>query len=202
MEITINCHSSIRIAADKIVYFDPFKISEATHDADIIFITHDHYDHFSIDDIKKIEKEDTVYVIPECMYNQLGGENVIVVNPGDKTEIEGYEVEVIPSYNRHKLFHPRRKGYVGYIVKIEGQRVFVAGDCDRNDDLLKVECDIALIPVGGHYTMDSEEAAKLVNTIRPKIAIPTHYGDIVGKSDDGNRFAALVDKDIEVQLKI
>ncbi|MBR5754814.1 MAG: MBL fold metallo-hydrolase, partial [Erysipelotrichaceae bacterium] len=90
MQITINCHSSIRVATDKIIYFDPFKIEEETHDADIIFITHDHFDHFSVEDIKKVEKEDTVYVIPDCMYNLLGGENVVTVNPGEKNIVEGY----------------------------------------------------------------------------------------------------------------
>ncbi|MCR5096235.1 MAG: MBL fold metallo-hydrolase [Erysipelotrichaceae bacterium] len=202
MKIEINCHSSIRITADKTIYFDPFKIEEECHDADIIFITHDHYDHFSIEDIKKIEKDDTVYVIPECMYNMLGGENVIVVEPGEKTIVEGFETFVVPAYNKLKPFHPKMKGYVGYNVLIEGKRVYVAGDTDMNEDNVKLKCDIALVPVGGKYTMDYKQAAELVNLIKPEIAIPTHYGDIVGDKNDGEKFIGLLDPEIKGELKI
>ena len=202
MKIEINCHSSIRITANKTIYFDPFKIEEECHDADIIFITHDHYDHFSIEDIKKIEKNDTVYVIPECMYNMLGGENVIVVEPGEKTIVEGFETFVVPAYNKLKPFHPKMKGYVGYNVLIEGKRVYVAGDTDMNEDNRKLKCDIALVPVGGKYTMDYKQAAELVNLIKPEIAIPTHYGDIVGDKNDGEKFIGLLDPEIKGELKI
>ena len=202
MEIKVNCQSSIKVISDKIIYFDPFKIADESHDADIIFITHDHYDHFSIEDIKKIEKEDTVFVIPECMYNMLGGENVITCKPYENILVEDYNVEVIPSYNREKQFHPKDKGYVAYIVEIEGKRVYVAGDCDSNEDNLKVICDIALIPIGGHYTMDYQEAADYINKIEPEIVIPTHYGDIVGDKGDGLKFKELVDKKIKVDIKI
>ena len=202
MEISINCHSSIRIASDKVIYFDPFQIEEESHDADIIFITHDHYDHFSVEDIRKVEKEDTVYVIPECMYNLLGGENVFVVQPKEKTVVEGLDVYAVPSYNLNKPFHPLDKGYVGYLVRIEDKAVYVAGDCDMNEDNRKIRCDIALIPVGGKYTMDYRQAAELVNHIRPETAIPTHYGSIVGEKDSGERFKELVDKQIKVELKI
>lgn len=202
MKIEINCHSSIRITANKTIYFDPFKIEEECHDADIIFITHDHYDHFSIEDIKKIEKDDTVYVIPECMYNMLGGENVIVVEPGEKTIVEGFETFVVPAYNKLKPFHPKMKGYVGYNVLIEDKRVYVAGDTDMNEDNVKLKCDIALVPVGGKYTMDYKQAAELVNLIKPEIAIPTHYGDIVGDKNDGEKFIGLLDPEIKGELKI
>lgn len=200
MEISINAHSSIRIKSDKVVYFDPFKINEESHDADIIFITHDHFDHFSIEDIKKIEKEDTVYVIPDCMYNLLGGQNVITVNPNEKIMVEDYETIVVSSYNREKQFHTLEKGYVGYIVRIEDKWIYVAGDCDKNNDNVNIKCDIAFVPVGGHYTMDYVEASELINIIKPEVAIPTHYGDIVGDKDSGLKFKELVDKNIEVQL--
>lgn len=200
MKISINAHSSIRIESDKVIYFDPFKINEEKHDADIIFVSHDHFDHFSIEDIKKIEKEDTVFVIPDCMYNLLGGENVITVLANDKIMVEDYETLVIPSYNREKQFHTKEKGYVGYNVKIEDKWVYIAGDCDINEDNLKVHCDIAFVPVGGHYTMDYKEASDYINTIKPAIAIPTHYGDIVGEKNSGEEFKKLVDKNIEVQL--
>lgn len=200
MKIEVNAQSSIKLISDKIMYFDPFQIREEKHDADIIFVTHDHFDHFSIEDIKKIEKEDTVYVIPECMYNLLGGENVVVVNPNEKINVEGYDVVTIPSYNKNKDFHPKDKGYVAYIVEVEGKRIYVAGDCDENEDNLKVRCDIAMIPVGGTYTFNYEEAASYVNKIRPAVAVPTHFGGIVGDGKEGEKFRELVDDGIEVQL--
>ncbi|MBR2577871.1 MAG: MBL fold metallo-hydrolase [Erysipelotrichaceae bacterium] len=203
MKISINKHSSIRIESDKVIYFDPYLIDEESHDADIIFITHEHHDHFSIEDIRKVEKEDTVYVIPDNMYNLLGGENVVVLNPNEKTEVEGYEVITIPSYNVGKPFHPKEKGNLAYIVTIEGKRVFVAGDTDKNEDNLQVRADIALVPVGGHYTMDHKEAAALVNAIRPQTAIPTHYGsEGIGDRKDGERFRELVDPEIRVEILI
>ena len=202
MKISINAHSSIRIASDKVIYFDPFQVEEESHDADIIFITHDHFDHFSIEDIKKIEKEDTVYVIPDCMYNLLGGENVITVLPGEKVMVEDLDVEVIASYNVGKPFHPKEKGYVAYIAEIEGKRVYVAGDTDINDDNRAVRCDIALLPIGGTYTMDYKQAAELTNIIRPSLVIPTHYGSVAGDPKDGEKFRELVDEGISVELKI
>lgn len=202
MKITINCHSSIRVESDKVIYFDPFKIEEETHDADIIFVSHDHYDHFSVEDIKKIEKEDTVYVIPDAMYNLLGGENVVTVNPCEETVVEGYKVKAVPSYNREKKFHSKDKQYVGYIVTVEGKNIYVFGDGDVNEDVMNVKCDIALVPVGGHYTMDHEEAADYINAIKPEIAIPTHYGDLVGDMMAGEKFRELVSRDIKVELLI
>ena len=203
MKISINKHSSIRIESDKVIYFDPYLIDEVSNDADIIFITHDHPDHFSIEDIKKVEKEDTIFVIPDNMYNLLGGENVIVLNPNEKTEIEGYEVVTLPSYNVGKQFHPKEKGNLAYIVTIEGQRIFVAGDTDKNPDNENIKVDVALIPIGGKYTMDYKEAADLINKIKPKKAIPTHYGTMgIGDKNAGEKFKELVDKDIEVEILI
>lgn len=203
MEIIVNAHSSIKIISDKIIYFDPFLIEEESHDGDIIFITHDHFDHFSIEDIKKIEKEDTVYVIPDNMYNLLGGENVVVLNPYEKTNIEGYDVTTIPSYNINKPYHPKEKNNLGYIIEIENQRIYVAGDCDINDDNKKIKVDIALVPIGGKYTMNYKEAGELINLIKPKLVIPTHYGSInIGDKKDGERFKELINKDIKVELKI
>ncbi|MBR4462075.1 MAG: MBL fold metallo-hydrolase [Erysipelotrichaceae bacterium] len=200
MEIKVNSQSSIKVISDKIIYFDPYQIREEMHDADIIFITHDHPDHFSIEDITKVEKEDTVYVIPDCMYNLLGGENVITLNPYEKTEVEGYETVTLPSYNVRSGFHPKEKNYLGYIVTVEGKRIYVAGDCDRDDYNVKVRCDIACVPIGGKFTMDIEDAAKLINEIRPDTVIPTHYGSFVGGKDAGKRFKELVEKEIEVKL--
>ena len=203
MKITINAHSSIRIESDKIIYFDPFLISETRNDADIIFITHDHFDHFSLEDIKKVEKESTVYVIPDNMYNLLGGENVVVLNPNEKTIIEGYDVCTLPSYNVGKQFHPKEKGNLAYIITIEGQRIFVAGDSDENPDNNNIKVDIALVPIGGKYTMDYKQAAEYINKIKPTKVIPTHYGSNgIGEIKDGEKFKELIDPSIEVQLLI
>ncbi len=199
MKIEVNANSSIRIKADRVIYFDPFQIEAERHDADIVFVTHDHFDHFSLEDIRKVEKEDTVFVIPECMHDMLGG-NVIEAVPGVIFDVEGYEVKAVPSYNVGKPFHPKEKGYIGYIVKIEGKRVFVAGDCDVNGDNREAGCDIALIPIGGKFTMDFREAAGLVNQMRPGLVIPTHYGDVAGDKEDGRKFRDLVDPSIEVKL--
>lgn len=201
MKIKVNNHSSIKIISDKVIYFDPFMIEEESKDADIIFITHDHFDHFSIEDIKKIEKEDTVYVIPDNMYNLLGGENIFVLNPNEKTIIEGYEVLSVPSYNVNSRFHPKEKGNLGYVVTIENKRIYVAGDCDYNEDNRQLKVDVALIPIGGTYTMDYKDAATLINEIKPELAIPTHYGSLdIGDKEDGDKFKALIDKDIKVEL--
>ena len=200
MEIKVNAQSSIKVITDKIIYFDPFKIKEESHDADIIFITHDHYDHFSIDDIKKVEKEDTLYVIPECMINLLGGMNVVLVSPDEKTTIDGIECEVLPAYYFSKQFHPKEKGYISYIVTIDGKRIYVAGDNEKNEDNINIICDIALVPVGGHYTMDYMEAADLINNIKPDLVIPTHYSEDLGGLDTGIKFKELIDSDIEVEL--
>lgn len=200
MKIEVNANSSIRIEAGKVIYFDPFQIEEERHDADIIFVTHDHFDHFSSEDIEKIEKKDTIFVVPECMHSLLDKERVITAAAGEALNVEGFEAEAIPSYNVGKPFHPKKKGYIGYIVKIEGQRVYVAGDCDANEDNRKVDCDIALIPIGGKYTMNYEEAAALTDVIRPELVIPTHYGDVAGDKEDGKKFKELVDPSIEVKL--
>jgi len=202
MKLSINTHSSIKIETNKNIYFDPYMIEEETHDADLIFITHDHFDHFSIEDIKKIEKEDTVYIIPDNMYNLLGGENVVVLNPNEKTNVEGFEVISVPSYNVNKEFHPKDKGNLGYIVTIENQKVFVVGDSDENKDIDNLNVDIIFVPIGGTYTMNYKEAANYVNKIHPKLAIPTHYGSVVGDKEEGEKFKKEVAKDIEVDILI
>lgn len=213
-------HSAINVeVGGKSLYFDPFhltdsksKLSMALDSADIVLITHDHYDHFSPLDIKLILKEDTKIVMPSSMkaiyedsiINELiDYSNVYYVKPNDSIQIGDISILAVPSYNVGKTFHISDKKYVGYIVSNNGESIYVAGDTDINDDNINIKCDIALLPVGGTYTMNSTEAAKLANTIRPKIVYATHYGDIVGVSGadgDGEAFKKLVDKDIEVIL--
>lgn len=205
-KITINCHSSIRIEGEQVIYFDPFKIEKESHDADLIFITHDHYDHYDRDSIKKVIKETTKIVIPDKMATQVLGvfppRNVVGVIPNESYEIEGILVETLPSYNVNKAFHPRNKDWVGYIITLGEEKIYVAGDTDVTKENLDVSCDIALIPIGGVYTMTYQEGAELINKIKPKTVIPTHYGEIVGDLSDGEKFSKLLLLDIECFLLI
>lgn len=206
-KITVNAQSSIRIAADKIIYFDPFKITEKTNDADIIFITHEHFDHFSAEDIAKVVSDSTVFVAPESMEKTVlasgvSKDKLITLNPGDKKEVCGIPVEAVPAYNPGKKFHPRSNNWLGYIVTVDGQRVYVAGDTDATPEAKSVSCDIAMIPIGGTYTMDHREAADFINELKPKIVIPTHYGSVVGDPGDGESFKKLVGDSSEVVFKL
>ncbi len=206
--IRVNVHSSIRIdtGAGR-VYVDPFKIDEACHDAAFILITHDHFDHFSPEDIEKVAGADTVLVVPESMAakaREASGavKRIETVSPGEAYSVSGLKFETVPSYNALKHFHPKSARWVGYIIVSEGERIYVAGDTDATGEAKDVRCDIALVPVGGTYTMNAKEAAGLVNAIRPKVAIPVHYGSIVGDAKDGEIFASCVDSDIKVELKM
>ncbi|MCM1046085.1 MAG: MBL fold metallo-hydrolase [Candidatus Gastranaerophilales bacterium] len=206
-KIMLPIHSSICIKTDKTIYIDPYRSEGDSHDADIIYITHEHYDHFSPEDIEKVRKEDTVYVLPESMRKaaqdlRAKEGNVVLVKAGEKTEIAGVPTETVAAYNHVKPFHPKNKGWVGYILTIEGERIYIAGDTDSNEENRQVKCDIAIVPVGGFYTMDAKKAAELVNSIKPKIAIPSHYGSAVGKAEDGDTFCKYVDSDIKVIKKI
>lgn len=206
-EITINTHSSIRIRGDRIIYFDPYQITEETHDADVIFITHDHHDHFDPASIEKILKDDTMMVIPKSSFDAWSDSGLIVtqvvqMDPGEKIDMGGIIIETVPAYNHMKLFHPRKKKWLGYIVTMEDRRIYVAGDTDVTDESRQVRCDIAFIPVGGKYTMNAAKAAELVNEIEPEIAVPTHYGNIVGKESDGLDFKREVKDGIRVPLLI
>ena len=201
--ITVNTQSSIRVACqaagtEKVLYFDPLEIRGEPHDADVIFITHAHGDHCSPADIAKVGREGTVTVCPEGM----GMAGAFPVVPGKRYEAGGIVFETVAAYNRLKPFHPKRNGWVGYVVETDAGRVYVAGDTDVTKEAEAVSCDVALVPVGGKYTMTAEEAAKLVNAIRPSAAIPTHYGTIVGKPGDGDLFTQRVAEGIEVVKKL
>lgn len=206
--IEVFTQSSIRIKdGDKTIYIDPFQIKIEPHDADYILITHDHHDHFSPEDIGKAANRETVLVAPEKMLDKAQETSglvrqMITVKPDICREIEGLEMETVPAYNILKPFHPRNAGWVGYILQIGGKRIYIAGDTDATKEAKAVKCDIALIPIGGTYTMDAKKAAELVDAIRPAVAIPTHYGSIVGKPSDGEAFAGYVQTPVRVELKI
>ena len=215
---SINCHSSIRYAGAMTVWFDPFRVADAPCDADVVFVTHDHYDHFSPEDIHRVMKPGAVLVLPEtCVAAALragfASAQLLPVRPGEAYTVKDLSFTAVPAYNLGKPFHPRGNRWVGYVVTLEGQRVYVAGDTDDTPDARSVSCDVAFLPVGGTYTMTASEAAALANAmtaaqaaglaaaLRPQIAVPTHYGCIVGKRTDGAAFAAALPADISaVQL--
>lgn len=204
-EVKVLTHSSIRIAGDRVLYFDPYEVTDEYHDADMVFITHDHYDHYSPEDIKKVAKADTCIVMPQSMRGQedkSGIHNVKFIAPGESSETDGIAVSAVAAYNRMKPFHMKSRNFVGYVVTMSGIAYYVAGDTDMTDENSRVKCDVALVPVGGKFTMDYKEAAKLVNGIGPKLAIPTHYGKVTGSPEDGEKFARLVNDGIEVRIMI
>ena len=206
--IEVFTHSSIRINGNSTtIYVDPFKIREEFHDAGYVFITHQHYDHFSIEDILKVATKDTVLVVPQSMVDdameiERSVKKIVTVKPGETKEIAGLSVETVPAYNNIKPFHPKRAEWVGYILTVEGKRIYIAGDTGLTKESKLVKCDIALVPIGGTYTMDAKKAADLINTIKPEVAIPTHYGSVVGKPHDAETFAGLVKEPVQVVTKI
>ena len=207
-QIEVFTQSSIRIRAQKgTIYIDPFQMKTKPQDANFIFITHDHYDHYSPEDIQKVAGWKTILVVPKGLQKQAQEvaklvSRIEVVGPGEKREINGLKIETVPSYNLSKAYHPKKAGWVGYILTIEGKRIYIAGDTDATKEAKAVECDIALVPIGGTFTMDAKEAADLINTIRPEVAIPTHYGSIVGKKEDAKTFQQKVKAPVEVEIKI
>lgn len=205
--ITVNEQSSIRIAAEKTIYFDPLHISGEPHDADIVFITHDHYDHFSPEDIAKVAKADTRFVAPSSLEKSFAkagiGEGMTTfMHPAYSAEVEGVPIDAVAAYNLIKPFHPRKNGWLGYVVTVMGKRVYVCGDTDITNEARSVKCDIICVPVGGTFTMNAKQAADLVNIIKPDIAIPIHYGTMAGKPSDGDAFAAAVEKSVKVEKKL
>ena len=178
--IEVLFHSSIRIRSSAgVIYIDPYKIDKAYNDADYIFITHDHYDHYSVEDIKKVVGEKTVFVVPEKMENTISSDfrgygEIRTVSPGNENIVNNVEFETVAAYNLLKPFHPKKSGWCGYILILDGKRVYIAGDTDATKEAKNVKCDIAMIPISGTFTIDAKKAAELVNHIKPRVAIPIH----------------------------
>ena len=195
--IEVFCHSSIKINKGKVIYVDPFRINKNYNDADIIFITHDHYDHYSEEDIEKVYKDNTIIVIPEKLLSKVlekgfKKEYIITVKPNQTYMANGIKFETIPAYNINKMFHPKANEWVGYIIEINNCRYYIAGDTDLTPESKAVKCDVAFVPVGGKYTMNFKEAANLINEIKPEIAVPIHYGSIVGTKEEAVNFIKLI----------
>lgn len=196
-------HSGIKITGEANIYVDPYKVKNAKNDADYIFITHSHYDHYSPEDIIKLKKENTVIVVPSDLISEvtkLGFKNVIEVVPNSEYKLGNISFLTVNSYNISKPFHPEENNWVGYIINIDNTRYYIAGDTDFVDELKKVKCDVAFVPVGGTYTMNYNEAAILVNEIKPKVTIPIHYGSIVGTKEDAVEFKKLINENIKCEI--
>lgn len=196
-KIQVLCHSSIRFDKEKIIYFDPFKIEKNYNDANYIFITHDHYDHYSKEDIDKVIKEDTILIAPEGLLEKMQkhgykNNNIITVKPNNQYSEKGIKFETMPAYNINKQFHPKENEWVGYVLELNNINYYIAGDTDITEENRKVKCDVAFVPVGGTYTMDYKEAAQLINEIKPKVAVPIHYGSVVGTKQDAENFIKML----------
>lgn len=183
----------------KIIYIDPFKISADLAPADLVLITHEHYDHCSVEDIKKISKKDTVFVTEKDSAAKLSGD-IRIMQPGESIDIDGIIIEAVPAYNTNKKFHPKSNGWLGFIVTIDGERLYHAGDTDYIPEMEKICADIALLPVSGTYVMTAKEAARAALDIKPKIAIPMHYDSIVGTENDADEFARALEGKIKVEI--
>lgn len=194
-------HASFKIAGEKIIYIDPYQLKGENEKADIILITHSHFDHCSPPDIKKVQKSNTVIVAtPDCKSDLSG--NIKTVKPGDKITVKGINVETVPAYNINKRFHPKSNNWVGYIVTVNSKRIYHAGDTDKIPVVGDIKADIVLLPIGGTYTMTAEEAADAANLIKPQLAIPMHFGSVVGSKSDAERFKSLCNVPVEILIPI
>ena len=197
--VEVFCQSTIKMIKDKIIYFDPFKYNMEEHDADIIFITHDHYDHFDKESILKIKNDNTYIVIPSTTYNDaltiFPEDRIIVVEPNKDYDVLKIKFHTVNAYNPDKPYHPKENGWVGYVVYLD-KVYYIMGDTSDTPEARNVSCDCLFIPIGGTYTMDYLEAATYTNLVKPKIAVPIHYGDIVGSKTDAENFINKLDSSI------
>ena len=192
-------HDGFRLVAaagKTIIHIDPYQLQQGKNDADIVLISHNHYDHLSMDDLKKVVSKDTAIVAARECAEQLKplGLDGYGVAPGDRITVKGIKIEVVAAYNTNKVFHPKGDGKVGFVITLNGLRIYHAGDTDEIPEMSEVKPDVALVPVSGTYVMTADEAAKAVDErIKPKmLAIPMHYAAIVGSEKDAARFKELV----------
>lgn len=202
-------HACFNIKNQQVIYIDPFKITDSDAEkADLIFCSHEHFDHCSPEDIAKLIKSDTVLItIPlgKEKVETLGISEVKYVKPGDVMEIEGVKIEVVPAYNINKFrspgvpYHPPADNKVGFVLEVDGIRIYHAGDTDNIPEMKNLKnIDIALLPVSGTYVMTAEEAMEAARVIKPKLVIPMHYGEIVGTIEDAKRFKELSPVPVEI----
>lgn len=177
-------------ASEKRIYIDPYQISKTSPDADYIFITHDHYDHLSVEDIDAITSEDTLVICPPSCYPKINHlpREAVMIKRGQTKEVDDITVTAIPAYNEGKPFHEKDTDWVGYVLEIDGVRIYHTGDADNIPEMEGVEADVALVPVSGKYVMNAQEAAKAVKKMKVKKAVPMHYGALIGDESDAEAF--------------
>jgi L-ascorbate metabolism protein UlaG (beta-lactamase superfamily) len=207
LDFTRIAHDAFRIAGSKVLFTDPYKISKQDK-ADVVVISHEHFDHLSVEDLRKVITPQTVIVASSLCETGLAGMNVKKIHflrPGEKTTEDSVAIEGVPAYNTNKgpapgkLFHPNGEGRLGFIITMDGTPVYFAGDTDVIPEMKSVRCDIAMLPVSGTYVMTAEETAEAAKVINPKIAVPMHYGAIVGSEADAKKFKSLV-KNCQVEI--
>ncbi len=209
VQITWLGHDGFKLKKDKmVVYVDPFRLTSTMEPADVVCVTHEHFDHMSPDDLKKVvTARTTVLTIAACAeaLKAVHPKAVREVKAGDKVDVAGLTVEVVPAYNMNKFrspgnpFHPQADGKVGFVLGLGGIRIYHAGDTDDIPEMTTLKgVDVALLPVSGTYVMTAAEAVKACNTIQPKLAIPMHYGAIVGSAVDAEAFRKAVKCRVEV----
>ena len=191
-------HDGFRLDASKTIYIDPFQIN-TNQPADIILISHEHFDHCSPEDIEKIQTEKTIIITEKDSAKKLSGD-VRRVEPGDTVTIEDVVIKAVPAYNTNKNFHPKSNGWLGFIVSVDGITLYHAGDTDFIPEMSGFDVDIALLPVSGTYVMTATEAVEAALAISPKLAIPMHYGAIVGDKTDATSFVETLKGKVETMV--
>ena len=205
MKYSLDNQSAIKIEYDKVIYFDPFKLKEAYMDADYIFITHPHYDHFSKEDILKIKKDDTKIICVKDVYEDLKSlgfneNNIILIEVNKEYKIDDISFKTVEAYNILKDFHKKEYGWVGYIIKILDKEIYFVGDSDYIPSMDNIKCDVICVPIGGTYTMDYKDASNLIKKIKPSLVIPMHYKTVVGSEKDALKLKEEVDGVAEVRI--
>lgn len=191
-------HDSFRYDGPPVIYIDPWKLPAGSPRADLILVTHEHQDHCSPDDVKQISGPGTVVIACPSAAAKLPGAHSL--RPGEKLPVGEVTVTAVPAYNVNKfrspgvLFHPPGAGHNGYVITVGGERLYHAGDTDQIPEMAHIRCDVALLPISGTYVMTADEAAAAAGEIKPRVAVPMHYGDIVGGSADVQRFRELCEK--------
>ena len=183
--------AAFRVRDSKVLYIDAWGLTGDTPPADLVLVTHAHGDHFSRDDIAKVTGPNTTIVAPADVAQQLTG-TVRSVKPGDRLDIGGVKIDAVPAYNnvQGRTGHPKERNWVGYVIELGGRTYYHGGDTDNVPELASLKVDVALVPIGGTFTMDASEAATLVRAIRPRTAVPMHYGYASGSATDSERFRA------------
>jgi len=182
-------HAGFKIChEDTVIYIDPWKLKDSPHDASLVLVSHSHYDHYSTEDIARVSGAETKLVASaDVVAKEKAGQ---AITPGQTIELGSVRVSGVAAYNPSKQFHPKSNNWVGFVIEVGSKRIYYAGDTDLTEEMKALEnIDVALLPVGGTYTMNPTEAAEATSHIMPKLAIPYHWGDIVGEQSDAEQFA-------------